>query len=623
MKNIYSGVEKSIKDLQSIFKNADDKDEKLKRFNQEALKVFQQLERKSLKELESLKNNEEWENFTIAFYGETGAGKSTLIECLRLFFKEQSKVVQQERFKRLYSTYQNNYQNDERKKQAILNELHSLQDGAIIGDGRSDFTLKTRSYSFQYNHQNFILLDVPGIEGSEKKVIDQISNATQKAHAIFYVTKTPNPPQKGEEKKEGTIEKIQRQLDSQTEVWTIYNKPINSLRALKDGLINESEKESLKTLNKEMKGVLGKHYKGHQIVSTQMAFYGLSQALIPGTDFYEKKQKFLDFFKEKELLYQSHFKPLAEFITEALLENSRTKIIQSNCNKALKVVEQLQKAIEITIEKRIDPMIKEAQEHQQEARYNLDRSTEKFILNLTNSAFYEIDQFKSDLREKMYAHINKNIEDEECKEIFKNELIQGIETLHEDIKWRFRECEKRFDGEIKEAIKQLEYRIKDSLAMLECISIDRGFNLNFDTDSGIDGTKLAISIGGLGLLGIFNAWNPMGWLALTAGIITGLVGIARSIWSFFSSRYQKSQQKKEVDKNLHQICEKIVQDVKSRLESRKKDIWEKIEKLKANLRPVDNYKRMKRQLKEAHERLGYISHSIHLTISKQGACNEE
>ncbi|MFA8028373.1 GTPase [Helicobacter pylori] len=610
MKNIYLDVKASIENLQNIFKNTDDKDEKLKRFNQEALEVFQKLESKSLKELESLKNNEEWENFTIAFYGETGAGKSTLIECLRLFFKEQSKVVQQERFKRLYSNYQNNYQNDERKKQNILNELHSLQDGVIIGDGRSDFTLKTRSYSFQYNHQNFILLDVPGIEGDEKKVKQQISNATQKAHAIFYVTKTPAPPQKGEQGKEGTIEKIQKQLDSQTEVWTIFNKPINNPRAFKDGLIDESEKESLKILNKEMKNILGKHYEGYKAVSVQMAFYGLAQALIPGTDFDKNKQKFLKDFKAGELLYQSHFKSLGEFITEALLKNSRAKIIESNCNKALKVVEQLQKAIEITIEKRIDPMIKEAQEHQQEARYNLDRSTEKFILNLTNSAFYEIDQFKSDLREKMYAHINKNIEDEECKEIFENELIQGIETLHEYIIWRFRECEKRFDGEIKEAIKQLEYRIKDSLAMLEHISIDRGFNLNFDTDSGIDGTKLATSIGGLGLLGIFNAWNPMSWLALTAGIITGLVGIARSIWSFFSSRYKRSQQKKEVDKNLHQICEKIAEDVKSRLKSRKKDIQKKIEKLKANLRPVDNYKRMKRQLKEAHERLGYISHNI-------------
>ncbi len=445
----------------------------------------------------------------------------------------------------------------------------------------------------------------------KKKVIDQISNATQKAHAIFYVTKTPNPPQKGEEKKEGTIEKIQRQLDSQTEVWTIFNKPITSPRALKDKLINENEQESLKILNKEMKNILGKHYKGYKAVSVQVAFYGLSSVLLPESDFYKNKQKFLDFFKEEELLlYKSHFKPLAEFITEELLENSRAKIIQSNCNKALKVVEQLQNTIKTTIEKRIDPMIKEAQEHQQEARYNLNRSTEKFILNLTNSVFYEIDQFKSDLREKMYVHINKNIEDEECKEIFKNELIQGIETLHEDIKWRFKECEKRFDGEIKEAIKQLEYRIKDSLAMLERISIDRGFNLNFDTDSSIDGTKLSTSIGGLGLLGIFNAWNPMGWLALTAGIITGLVGIARSMWSFFDSDYKKSQQRKEADKNLHQICEKIVQDVKSRLESRKKDTWEKIGKLKANLRPVDNYKRMKRQLEEAHARLGYISNNI-------------
>ncbi|GAA7298242.1 hypothetical protein BD0103_05080 [Helicobacter pylori] len=533
MKNIYLGVEKSIKDLQSIFKNTDDKDEKLKKFNQEALEVFQKLERESLKELESLKNNEEWENFTIAFYGETGAGKSTLIECLRLFFKEQSKVVQQERFKRLYSNYQNNYQNDERKKQNILNELHSLQDGAIIGDGRSDFTTKTRSYSFQYNHQNFILLDVPGIEGDEKKVIQQISNATQKAHAIFYVTKTPNPPQKGEEGKRGTIEKIQRQLGLQTEVWTIFNKPINNPRAFKDGLIDGNEKESLKILNKEMKNILGKHYMGYKAVSAQVAFYGLSQALIPESGFYKNKQKFLEIFKVEELLLKTQFKQLAGFIAGELLKNSRKKIIESNCNKALKVVEQLQKAIKTTIEKRIDPMIKETQEYQQEARYNLDRSTEKFILNLTNSAFSKIDQFKSDLGEKMYAHINKNIEDEECEEIFKNELIQGIETLHEDIKWRFRECEKRFDGDIKEAIKQLEYRIKDSLAMLERISIDRGFNLNFDTDSGIDGTKLATSIGGLGLLGIFNAWNPMGWLALTAGIITGLVGIARSIWSFF------------------------------------------------------------------------------------------
>lgn len=622
MKDIYLGVKKSIEDLQNIFKNTDDKDEKLKKFNQEALEVFQKLESESLKELESLKNNEEWENFTIAFYGETNAGKSTLIECLRLFFKEQSKVVQQERFKRLYSNYQENYQNDERKKQAILNELHSLQDGAIIGDGRSDFTLKTRSYPFQYNHQTFTLLDVPGIEGNEKKVIDQISNATQKAHAIFYVTKTPNPPQKGEEGKRGTIEKIQRQLDSQTEVWAIFNKPINNPRAFKDKLINESEKESLKILNKEMKNILGKHYMGHQIVSAQMAFYGLASALIPESDFYKNKQKFLEVFKEEEwLLYQSRFQQLEEFITEELLKNSRKKIIESNCNKALKVVEQLQKAIKTTIEKRIDSMIKEAQEHQQEARYNLDRSTEKFILNLTNSAFYEIDQFESDLREKMYAHINKNIEDEECKEIFKNELIQGIETLHENIKRRFKECEERFRGSVGKNIKDFEERIQDSLAMLKRIGINNfslNPNSNFNMDSGIDMIGLFSSIGGLVVFGIANIWNPMGWVELSIAGLVALVGIVKAVWSFFDSDYKKSQQRKEADKNLNKACETITENVRNQIESGKKGASEMIENLKASFNDlIVCYERMREGLIKAGEDLWHLDNRIKTTLKQR------
>ncbi|GAA8707274.1 hypothetical protein HpDR91_20760 [Helicobacter pylori] len=302
MKGIYSDVERSIKDLQKIFENTDGADEKLKKFNQEALEEFKKLESESLKELESLKNNEEWEKFTIAFYGETGAEKSTLIECLRLFFKELGKMDQQERFKRLYANMKN-YRGSEHA------DLEKLQDGAIIGDGRSDSTLETKSYTLKHNNQNFVLLDVPGIEGDEKKVKQQISNATRKAHAIFYVTKTPTPPKKGEEGKEGTIEKIQKQLDSQTEVYTLFNKPINSPRALKDGLIDENEKESLKILNEKMRAILGKHYEGHQTVSAQAAFYGLSSALLPGTDFYKNKQKFLEIFKVEELLlYKSQFK---------------------------------------------------------------------------------------------------------------------------------------------------------------------------------------------------------------------------------------------------------------------------------------------------------------------------
>lgn len=359
--------------------------------------------------------------------------------------------------------------------------------------------------------------------------------------------------------KRGTIEKIQKQLDSQTEVWTIFNKPINSPRALEDGLINESEKGSLKILNKEMKNILGEHYKGYKTVSAQAAFYGLSQALIPGTDFDKKKQKFLEIFKVEELLYKSHFKPLAEFIAEELLKNSRAKIIESNCNKALKVVEQLQKVIEITIEKWIDPMIKTRQEYKEEVDDNLDRSTDKFISDLKKSAFSKINQFKSDFRKEMHERIERDIGNNECERIFDNERKQRETKLIEDIKQRFKECGERFDEQIKEDIERFKEKIKDSLKMLECISIDSGnfdFNTDFNIDNGIDGFALGASIGGLVLLGIVNIWNPVGWVELGIAGLVALVGVVKAFWNAFNPDYKKSQQRKKVDEKLDEVCEK-------------------------------------------------------------------
>ncbi len=79
IKDIYLGVEKSIKDLQNIFKNTDDRDEKLKQFNQEALEVFQKLEFKSLKELESLKIMKSGKILPLLFMGKSVRGNQPLL----------------------------------------------------------------------------------------------------------------------------------------------------------------------------------------------------------------------------------------------------------------------------------------------------------------------------------------------------------------------------------------------------------------------------------------------------------------------------------------------------------------------------------------------------------------
>ncbi len=175
-----------------------------------------------------------------------------------------------------------------------------------------------------------------------------------------------------------------------------------------------------------MKNILGKHYREHQIVSAQAAFYSLSSALLPESDFYRNKQKFLEVFEKEALLNRSRFNRLARFISEDLLKNSRAKIIESNCNKALRVVEKLQEAIKKTIDREIDPAIKDMKNYYLEVCDRLDNSRKKFVSKLRTSASTEIERFKSDLSEKMYARIGRGIEDDkECENIFKDEFLQG------------------------------------------------------------------------------------------------------------------------------------------------------------------------------------------------------
>ncbi len=275
----------------------------------------------------------------------------------------------------------------------------------------------------------------------------------------------------------------------------------------------------------------------------------------------------------------------------------------------------MQEAIVTTIDREIDPTIKELKNAQPETYSNLDRSRDKFVSNLRKSAFDAIERFKSDLSEKMYEHIDRDIEDDECERKFEYELQQGKEKLDEDMKRRFEQDGEQFSKDIKEDVEEFKERVKDSLVMLNRINTDSGFVPIFNIPSRINILNtlgLLSSIASL-VFGIFNFWNPVGW----ASIGLGLIGVVKSVWNFFSSGYKKSQQKKEVDKNLNKVCEKIKEDVRNQIESSKKIIFEKVESLKARLNdPVVCYECMREGLIKAGEGLWQISNNIKTRIAQ-------
>ncbi len=144
----------------------------------------------------------------------------------------------------------------------------------------------------------------------------------------------------------------------------------------------------------------------------------------------------------------------------------------------------------------------------------------------------------------MYAHIDRDIENKECEEIYENKRNQGIRELSRTIEGLVKKCEEQFCKDIIKDIERFGKRIENSLVMLNHINLDSGFDPNFNIHSGIDKLGLFSTIRILILL-LTATPLALDEIARAAGIALRVIVIAKSVWSWSSSDYKKSQQKKK------------------------------------------------------------------------------
>jgi len=98
-------------------------------------KTLQEMQAGFDAELEFLEVNAEWEKFTMAFFGETNAGKSTIIESLRILFNESSR-------RQLIEENQNNVDELAQKLQAHANHAETALADAFRKHARGVETVR-------------------------------------------------------------------------------------------------------------------------------------------------------------------------------------------------------------------------------------------------------------------------------------------------------------------------------------------------------------------------------------------------------------------------------------------------------------------------------------------------
>lgn len=76
-------------------------------------------------EIEKLKNTSEWDKFCIAFFGETNAGKSTIIETLRIVYDEETRRADALAQKKQYRAELEKHCVDYQKLISSLNDVNA------------------------------------------------------------------------------------------------------------------------------------------------------------------------------------------------------------------------------------------------------------------------------------------------------------------------------------------------------------------------------------------------------------------------------------------------------------------------------------------------------------------
>lgn len=496
----------------------------------------------------------------------------------------------------------------------LVTELKVHADGQIIGDGSADFTRKTQRYDLELDGHPFALLDVPGIEGKEGLVLEEIERAVQIAHAVFYVTNQAAPPQTGDGQNVGTLEKIKKHLSAQTEVWTIFNKKITSPKNSLNGrpLVSEDETTSLAGLDQKMADQLGKHYREVFALTALPAFLASTHHFAPGSSNANRRAKVLADFGADELLEKSRLRGFLQLLDEKLIRDGQSKIIRANFNKANEALTDTTGTLS-GVQQTLSALAAKLNEEEQSAKSQLNSSFSALKKRLESSGETLIHSFASKVRNIVYAKIEGDISNDAFKAALSEQLEEQQHALGKQLPKVINVEVGTFQKAADDILKRFEKHAQEltaSYGKLGSMKFNQPFRLNIKIDNGIKVAGLIAS-----LLGIAAAPFTGGaslWF-VGASVLTALISVGKAIWGAFDSDFKKSQQRQATDKNLLSATEQLRSALRENLENALSEMQKTIEQLDRALEaPAKQASSQVETLARSTKRLKVLSRQIEI-----------
>ena len=509
----------------------------------------------SSREMKSSIEEAVWDKLTIAFFGETNAGKSTIIETLRILYDK---------------------------------DKDRLTDGQIVGDGRSDFTQTYEEYNLEIDGMPLTLIDVPGIEGNEKLYTDGIVKALRRAHIVFYVHGHNIKPNVA------TAEKIKKYLGDWVSVYSIYNVRGSASDYDEEDervdLYTEKVKEREELIVSTFKEVLGEVYKGNVTLQALLAMCFCEDFSPERKDLIRKQENIRSIWKTGT--------PPMEFSRFSLLKELILSKSQNYLEEIVKANEQKMRSMARRAETHLQEIVKAQQDKTDSFKKSLIRFRRDVIKSFSSTTSVISSRMRAEIDKRMYhltEVIDKIIDDKEkdkdvrAQKAVKNEMkllqnnldripLSEIESLRATI-----EKEKlRLDAEYTKYITILgvNERIQCNITLNKAFkSLDISFSNCFDFATAVIG---GAALGSMAAPGIGTV---LGTVVLSASW-----GLRKLIFGDGGRSKAKEKAHQAISKGKKEILDKIrpmLQEITISLNKKKEDICSVINAEQAGLSDIE------------------------------------
>ncbi len=494
-------------------------------------------------------NRMRWDNLVIALFGETNAGKSTIIETLRILF-------------------------DENKPKG--------EDGLIVGDGRVDFTKNYDEYQLNILGKPFILIDVPGIEGKEEDFKEDITRALQQAHLVFYVQGHNKKPDAA------TAQKIKKYLNDWVNVYSIYNIRDNAgkYRRHHDNLLTAKENKASALIEDTFRDILGEVYKGNIAVQGLLALCSKATFSQERPQLNDSQATLKAIFESADAIYDfSRFNQIVDLIRqktehfdEELIAANKQKLV-ALCNKTTQELTAFEQAESVDIT-RLKDRIKQYQRE-------IKKSISKTKSNIRASMMSKSEQQFSSLQDKLCSIIDtEKSNDEKEKQMesevksFNNQYADAIRTIFtkeiDQLNQILNQKQKEYLDCFKD-IKPYNVTVNVSIPDIDVESIMNELKFTFkDARKSVRSLTAAIGIGAAGgaVAGGIGALPG----AAAGAVSWGLVQIARNLFPNKDKTNAKNKVK-EIDttkQKVHSRLGEYIEDINGQVDKQAGEIQKQL-----------------------------------------------